>query len=230
MPQITRCFFGATTVRQYKANGVRRKFGFWEFSVDAVVGQVLNRAVNIRPILASVLTAILLTQPTTLQAATHYIGVDDLGFFSDSLTIAQGDEVVWFNADEFFSHTTTSTLPFTHPDYWHTILVDQFDAFAKTFNNLGTFNYTDQFEGNFGSITVVVPPPAGITLETPRMEAGQFLFDVTGLTAGKSHVLQTSTNLTSWTSLSTNIATSSTVTFTNSAPTGTRFFQVYEIP
>lgn len=217
-------------MRQYKASRSRRKFGFWEFSVDAVVRQVLNRIVNIRILLASILTAILLAQPAALQAATHYVGVDDQGFFPDSLTIEQGDEVVWFNADEFFSHTTTSTLQPFNPDYWHAILVDQFDAFAKTFNNLGTFNYTDQLESNFGSITVVVPAPTGITLETPRVEAGQFLFDVTGLTAGKSHVLQTSTNLTSWTSLSTNIATSSTMTFTNSAPTGIRFFQVYEIP
>lgn len=199
------------------------------FSIDAVVGQALNRAVNIKPLLVGLLTAVLLTQPALLHAATHYVGVDDQGFFPDSLTIEQGDEVVWFNADDFFSHTTTSTLLFTNPDYWHAILVDPLDAFAKTFNNLGTFNYSDQLEGNFGSITVVVPTPAGITLETPRLEAGQFLFDASGLTVGKLHVLQSSTNLTAWSSLSTNLTISSTVTFTNSAALNRVFFRIYEI-
>lgn len=216
-------------MRQYKANQVGCKFGFGEFSVDAITAPVLNRAVNIRIPFASLLTAALLTQTASLQAASHFVGVDDFGFFPATLTIDQGDDVTWINTDDFFPHTTTSSLPFTNPDYWHTILVDQFDTFSKTFNNLGTFNYSDQFEGNFGSITVVTPAPTGITLTSPRIEGGLFLFDATGLTVGNLHVLQSSTNLTSWTSLSTNLTVNSTTTFTNAVTLNQKFFRVYEI-
>jgi plastocyanin len=184
----------------------------------------------VRTILAGLATAFLLGQPAPLHATTYYIGVDSGGFFPDFVPIEQGDEVIWYNADDFFSHTSTSDLSPVSPDYWNAILFDFNDTYAKTFNNSGTFTFRDQFDGNSGTIVVAASPePTGITLGLPRVEAGQFLFDVAGLTSGKSNVLQTSTNLTSWTSVSTNIADSSTMTFTNSATSTARFFRVYEI-
>lgn len=176
------------------------------------------------------LAALVVIFPATLPATTYYVGVDAQGFSPSFLTILQGDEVIWVNVDEDdFPHTTTSTLPVLNPDYWSGSLFGQFDSFAKTFSNIGTFNYYDQADIGTGSITVVAPSSTSITLELPRLESGLFLFEASGLTPGNFHVLQASTNLTTWISLSTNVATSSTMTFTNNLTEAHRFFRVYEI-
>lgn len=54
------------------------------------------------------------------------------------------------------------------------------------------------------SITITVSS-VSINLTAPRISAGQFLFNVTGLTVGKTNVLQTSTNLLSWKPTQTNL-------------------------
>jgi len=168
--------------------------------------------------------------PAILPAATHYVGVDGQGFFSSNLTITQGDEVAWVNTDEDdFPHSTTSTLPLLNPDYWNGSLFSQFDSFAKTFSNLGTFTYYDLADIGTGSITVVAPTATSITLESPHIEGGLMLFEVNGVTPGNLHVLESSTNLTTWTAVSTNAATSSTTTFTNDLAGNCRFFRAYEI-
>ena len=86
----------------------------------------------------------------------------------------------------------------------------QIDTFSNTFNNPGTFSYTDQVEGNNGQIEVIQTATPTITLESPRIEGGQFLFEATGLTIGKTNVLLTSTNLTAWNAVNTNLTANTT--------------------
>ena len=77
---------------------------------------------------------------------------------------------------------------------------------------------------------MVLPAPPGIVLESPRKERNQFLFDATGLTVGKTNVLLASTNLTAWTAISTNLADSTSMTFTNATTLSRRFFRLLERP
>ncbi|MDR3457386.1 MAG: Ig-like domain-containing protein [Verrucomicrobiae bacterium] len=80
------------------------------------------------------------------------------------------------------------------------------------------------------SITVTVGGAAAINLNTPRLSAGKFLFDVAGLASGKTNVLQTSTNLISWQPAQTNIAASPTMTLTNAPASGTHFYRLLQLP
>ncbi len=176
------------------------------------------------------IAGLLLASGLQIQAATHYVGVSDAGFSPATLPIATGDTVVWVNYDETFPHTTTSDLSFFDPNYWDGVLVSEFDTFSRTFNNAGSFMYYDQLGPGRGTITVGVPVPTLIVLESPRIESDSLVFEATGLTPGQSNVLQSSTNLSSWTSLSTNLALTSSMTFTNPANSDRRYFRLFQMP
>jgi Big-like domain-containing protein len=123
--------------------------------------------------------------------------------------------------------------------YVGTNLVDDVfsSPFTTTVTNLtaGTYSLTVIAYDNGGatatnSITIYVQ---NILLTAPRLAAGQFQFDASGLTGGKTNVLQTSTNLGStanWVSLATNVATTNLMSFTNSATTGRHFFRLVQLP
>ena len=183
------------------------------------------RLVRFLPVIALVLLLAL-----SAKATTYYVTVNDFGFSPATLTIEVGDTVVWENADDLFSHSTTSTLSFSNPNYWNGLLVNLGDTFGQTFNNVGGFNYFDQLGSGTGTITVILPVPPLISLGAPRQVGSQFLFDASGLTAGKYNVLQASTNLTSWVSIATNVADTTSMTFTNSTALPRRFFRVLELP
>ncbi len=176
------------------------------------------------------LFSLILAVALPAEAATHNVTVNGSSFSPAALTIEAGDTVVWENADAFFSHTTTSDLPLFNPNYWHGVLVDQGDTFTLVFNNVGTFSYHDQLDAGTGTITVTLPAPPGIVLASPRKEGGQFLFEATGLTVGKTNVLQASTNLTNWVAIKTNVADNASMTFTNATTLPRRFFRLMERP
>ena len=177
------------------------------------------------------LTGLILAVARPVEAATYNVTVNGSRFSPAALTIEAGDTVVWEDQDSFGDpHTTTSTLPFLNPNYWRGILVDPGDTFAHTFSNVGTFNYFDEADTGTGTITVIPPAPPGIVLESPRKEGTQFLFDATGLTVGKTNVLQASTNLISWTAIKTNVADNTAMTFTNAMTLPRRFFRLLELP
>jgi plastocyanin len=164
-------------------------------------------------------------------AAIHNVTVNESTFSPALLTINVGDTVVWENVDEFFFHTTTSDLAASDPNYWAGIMVDQGDTFDHVFGAAGTFTYHDQFGSGHGSIivqSVAVPPE--ITLNSARLDGGQFVFDVSGLSVGKTNVLQASTNLASWVPVKTNVAASSSMTLTNAIVLPRRFYRLSEQP
>ena len=190
-----------------------------------VHGAIINTSANFALIIT---LACLLAK--SASAATFNITVDGSGFSPATQTINIGDTVVWQNADDLFSHTTTSDLAFSNPNYWNGLLVNYGDTFSVTFNNVGTFTYHDQSDTGTGSITVILPTPPMILLAAPRLNGSQFLFDATGLTIGKTNVLQTSTNLTSWVTITTNVAATASLTFTNATSPPRRFFRLIELP
>jgi plastocyanin len=163
-------------------------------------------------------------------AAIHTVTVNEAFFSPSLLTIAAGDTVIWENVDTFFPHTTISDLPSGNANYWTGLMVGEGDTFEHTFNNVGTFTYHDNQGSGQGTITVTAPPAAGIVLAAPRTVGNQFYFDATGLTVGKTNVLQASTNLTSWVAIKTNVANNAAATFTNTMTLPKRFFRLLEQP
>jgi|GEM_PF-3368642 len=80
------------------------------------------------------------------------------------------------------------------------------------------------------SIMITVSSGTSVTLIATRISTGQFLFDVTGLTVGKTNIMQASTNLFSWTAIKTNVADNTLMTFTNATALPRRFFRLVELP
>lgn len=122
--------------------------------------------------------------------------------------------------------------------YVGTNLVDDvfFSPFETPVTNLtaGSYTLTAIAYDNVGatatnSITITVQ----IRLTALNLAAGKFWFNATGLTAGKTNIVQASTNLASpanWVSIATNVATSSSESFTNAVSGGRGFFRLLQLP
>jgi len=157
------------------------------------------------------------------------ISWDELsGFVPSEVVINTGDTVYWVNNDEFFPVEVTSDVNFPDPNYFDFILADYGESQGWTFNNPGTYGYHSNW-GEHGTVVVNNPTVVtNITLSAPRVSGGQFVFEVAGLTIGKTNVLQTSTTLTNWTAVQTNVATSASTTITNTIGQGSLFYRLFE--
>ncbi len=80
------------------------------------------------------------------------------------------------------------------------------------------------------SITITVGSGAVISLNTPRVAGNRFVFEVTGLSVGKTNILQTSTYLSSWSGIRTNVASASSTSVTNITGPGPHFYRVIQLP
>ena len=168
-------------------------------------------------------TGLLLSVTPQLRADVEVYWDFDNGFYPSTAVINPGETVIWWNIDPYgfgVQITIGGSLSFYLPDY---------TGQGVTFPYAGIYGFQSDF-GDHGSVTVSTPPPPLLTLEFPRLANGQFLFEATGLSIGKTSVLMSSTNLTSWTAIQTNVADGSSLTFTNTASLGQCFFQVVEQP
>jgi hypothetical protein len=123
-------------------------------------------------------------------------------------------------------------------------LIGQFtsEPFTASITNLpsGTyiltaiaFNNSTATTTNQMSITIVGSgSPQSIAVTAPRLIADSFQFDVSGLTVGKTNMIETITDPSApnWVTVVTNVAAASTMTFTNSATNSTAFFRVVQLP
>ncbi len=69
-------------------------------------------------------------------------------------------------------------------------------------------------------------PPTPVKLNSPTINGNSFIFSSTNATSGLTYVAQSSSNLTSWVPVATNVAASSTISFTNALTAGARYFRV----
>jgi plastocyanin len=136
------------------------------------------------------------------------------------------DDIVW--DVEFFVASGSET---------NSIGLDEEAPFTATVTNLPPGNYTliavatdYYFATATNAVSITVVSAAPIQLSAPRRVGNQFLFDVTGLTVGRTHVLQSSTNLQSWIGIQTNVAAATSATFTNAVLPGARFYRVVQWP
>jgi len=139
-----------------------------------------------------------------------------------------GDTVVWVDNDPDFPTYVTSDVNFGQPNYFKIPLIEEGDARGFDFNYLGTFGYHDDW-GHNGSVTVTAAAQT-INLVTTGISGNKFLFDATGLNTSKTYVVETSTNLVVWNPIQTNVASSSSMSFTNPVSAGSHFFRLQEQP
>jgi hypothetical protein len=104
---------------------------------------------------------------------------------------------------------------------------------------VNTYAYGDSLFGTYGMTGTLVVKSAQVpvvermTLLAPRwLPTGQFQCLVSNLVAGANYVIQISTNLVDWSSLSTNSASGSVQPFTDNPPPGTkvRFYRAMYQP
>jgi len=88
---------------------------------------------------------------------------------------------------------------------------------------------------NSVQITVTAPPVVTIVLSSPVVAGGQLQFSVSGLVAGKTNLVQASSDLsssTNWINVSTNVPTTTNMTVSglDATAAGARFFRVTQQP
>lgn len=187
------------------------KTGFSGWSFILIAGLVISTGMSVR-------------------SDTVNVGWDsDSGFSPNTVTINVGDTVSWTDNDPDFPTQVTSDNTFGQPNYFQFILANQDDVSEVKFDTAGTIGYSDNY-GHSGLITINEVVAVTITLSSPRLSGGAFLFDAAGLTVGKTNVLEVSTNLTGWTAMATNMAAGSSMTFTNSVISGSQFYRVIQLP
>jgi plastocyanin len=180
-----------------------------------------------RPAVLTLLFTILAV--LTGRAADHTVYMtSDWTFSPSNREIQAGDTVTWYNNDPDFFHDATSDTAL-----WSTGVVDTEESATLQFDTPGTYPYHDSLISTMtGTITVnavSVPPPALIIFPAALTD-GSFRFTISNLTAGKTNVVEVSTNLLQWSSIATNVPAGDTLDFTNAPATGPRFFRSWQQP
>jgi len=171
--------------------------------------------------------ALALLAALPVLATEHFVHMTSLFTFNPaSLVIDVGDTVTWVNQDTEDHDVVSDTGD------WTTFVVPPDESSSLIFSGPGIFPYRDSLygpAGMTGSITVndVVPP----TLSAPlRPNSGQFQFTISG-TAGLTYIIETSSNLTNWVAVDTNVAPSNVFNYTNTSATNlTQFYRVKRGP
>ena len=170
-------------------------------ATSAPVSITVTAPVNVPPTVA-------ITNPTDGSTATAP--------FTGTILVDASDRDGTITKVEFFANGTL-------------VGTDTQAPYSLTVSNLsaGVYNLTAKATDNQGATTTSIQvkftinePQAPIVLSSPARSAGQFRFSITGLAAGKTHVIQSSTNLPNWISLSTNIAPGGAFTFTDPSSAG----------
>jgi plastocyanin len=175
-------------------------------------------------------TALLLARPVT--AADHAVHMTSFyEFVPDYLEIQTGDTVTWYNDgdDSFGARCDTGFV-------WDTggVEVDG-QSEPVLFTTIGTFQYYDPTYYSIMKGTIVVnaatvPVTPALIVEPRMLAGGNFSFTVTNLTAGKTTVVEASTNLLNWTGIATNVPTGGTLAVTNQTTETGKFFRSFQIP
>lgn len=118
-----------------------------------------------------------------------------------------------------------------------TLVADVFSSpYSTVVTNLAAGNYTLKviaYDNGGGSATNSITIHVQIILSGVKVTAGQFLFTATGLTVGKTNIVEVSTNLVpsaNWSGIGTNLATSTSASFTNAVSGKSRFFRLHQLP
>ena len=92
---------------------------------------------------------------------------------------------------------------------------------------IGNRIYVLEYSGNQG-VWEIKFPPTRVTLTGPTFRSSAFRFTITGAIPGNEYRIQASTNLRTWTSLTTVIATTNTFRYTNATSNPFRFYRAFQ--
>ncbi|MBU0627708.1 MAG: hypothetical protein KKC75_00840 [Nanoarchaeota archaeon] len=73
----------------------------------------------------------------------HIIVINDLKYDQQTLTISQGDTVMWKNQDTWSNDGETKHYIAAHSNEFRSSVMPYGGTFSHTFNNTGTFTYID---------------------------------------------------------------------------------------
>jgi plastocyanin len=186
-----------------------------------------------------VVAGFLMVFSTRLNADTYDVVFGQAygpAFQPQSVTILPGDTVVWYNYGWFGSGPQTLQIASDSadgPDAFYVWMGGWGSSGSHTFYASGTHAYTgvnSVYPGGHFPGTVIVQSPVPLT--DPKLIAGKFTFTATGLTGGKTNILQCSTNLDirNWTTIATNIASGISMSFTNTPSASSSYYRVIEVP
>ena len=200
------------TLQPYKGQGVTFP-NAGTYSMQSNWGDAGSVIVSVRPLvtITNPVANAVFTAPATVTVgarATDADGIYSVQFYVDS---SSGSEMI---AEEF-------TAPYSATNI---LLAGSYTLRAVATDNYGLLNSD--------SINITVNSAPTIDLVNPRLAGHQFLFDVTGLTVGKTNVVLYGTNLATefWTATATNTATTTSRTVTNALAAGPRFYRLYQQP
>jgi plastocyanin len=153
--------------------------------------------------------------PSQIASAASYLVqmTDAATFVPASLSIAQGETVIWTNSSiGAFHNSTSGTAPVAN-GLWTSPAIDLRGTYTLTFTNFapGTYPYFCTFHylaGMTASLTVTNTAPPPPVLSSAVFTNLQFQFTIHGV-AGLTYVTESSSNLGDWVAISTNTAPAS---------------------
>ena len=184
----------------------------------------MNMYCNLKQISTRFLLFLALCLPA--GAKDWYVSITDKWTFEPVyFEIQVGDRVTWTNNDNHEQHRTLS-----RQDVWDSGPIPCFGTFTFTFTRAGEFDYWCPHCGTCARLDAVAPPtpPPSPALVEAGWTTNGFRFRMTNLVSGKSYVVQSSTNLTAWTGVCTNLASGTSATNVDNAAAagGARFYRV----
>lgn len=98
--------------------------------------------------------------PMLITGTTLQVDMLNFVFAPESLTVSQGDTVLWINNQG--THTTTSGVAGVPDGLWDSGTMSQGDSFAFVFDTLGTFPYYCTFHWQMGMTGIIFVNPTGM--------------------------------------------------------------------
>ncbi len=99
--------------------------------------------------------------PVLAFGTVHQVDMVGLAFVPDTLSINEGDSVLWVNTSALV-HTTTSGTGGVPNGYWDSGLMSPNDSFAFHFDSAGSFPYFCIPHWTLGMVGLVTVSPVGI--------------------------------------------------------------------
>jgi plastocyanin len=125
-----------------------------------------NRAMRTLTVTLAAVAA--LAAPSLANAATRAVNIYGSGFSPSTVTITQGDTVVWTNQDNANHQLLASKGQFV------STILHRGNQFSFTFNAAGTYKYSDELRPRLTGTVIVKGLPPSLTLGTsaPIVTAG----------------------------------------------------------
>jgi plastocyanin len=104
---------------------------------------------------------LIVVMPLAVSGATHEVTMAGLAFVPDTLTINEGDTILWINTTSIV-HTTTSGVGGVPSGYWDSGLMSPNDSFYFHFDSADAFPYYCTPHWSLGMVGLITVEPLGV--------------------------------------------------------------------